>query len=102
MSFVTRSVTATVARAADPSNPGSQTMPYEEILYEVADRVATVTLNRPAKLNAWTPEMEREVREALEQAERDDAVRHPHRGRPGSAGRRHGKPGSGGRRRPPR
>jgi len=50
-------------------------MPSEEILYEVADRVATVTLNRPAKLNAWTPTMEREVQAALDQAEKDDNVR---------------------------
>jgi enoyl-CoA hydratase/carnithine racemase len=50
-------------------------MSYDEILYEVADRVATVTLNRPAKLNAWTPKMEREVQDAMAQAERDDGVR---------------------------
>jgi enoyl-CoA hydratase/carnithine racemase len=50
-------------------------MPYEEILYEVADRVATVTLNRPAKLNAWTRKMENEVGAALAQAEADDKVR---------------------------
>jgi enoyl-CoA hydratase/carnithine racemase len=50
-------------------------MSYDEILYDVADHVATVTLNRPAKLNAWTPHMEQEVRDALRRAEQDAAVR---------------------------
>jgi enoyl-CoA hydratase/carnithine racemase len=43
--------------------------------YEVADGVATLTLDRPERLNAWTPTMEEEVRTALGEAERDDAVR---------------------------
>src|SRR5208282_964246 len=50
-------------------------MPTQETLYEVSDRVATITLNRPDKLNAWTATMEREVRSAVEQAERDEGVR---------------------------
>jgi enoyl-CoA hydratase/carnithine racemase len=50
-------------------------MSYEEILYEVSDRVATVTLNRPAKLNAWTMTMEKEVQRAMLAAEQDDKVR---------------------------
>ena len=50
-------------------------MPKQETLYEVADRVATITLNRPDKLNAWTAIMEQEVRSAIEEAERDDNVR---------------------------
>lgn len=50
-------------------------MPNQETLYGVADRVATITLNRPDKLNAWTAVMEREVREAMEEAERDQSVR---------------------------
>jgi len=49
-------------------------MPTQETIYEVADRVATITLNRPDKLNAWTATMEKEVRARLEEAERDDNV----------------------------
>ena len=50
-------------------------MTYEQILYEVQDRIATVTLNRPERLNAWTPVMEREVRAAMTEATADEAVR---------------------------
>src|SRR5262249_4718761 len=53
----------------------NRSMPYDEILFEVADRIATVTLNRPTKLNAWTMKMEQEVQAALTQAEHDDSVR---------------------------
>ena len=49
-------------------------MPTQEAIYEVANRVATITLNRPDKLNAWTATMEKEVRASLEEAERDDNV----------------------------
>ncbi|MCU0668942.1 MAG: enoyl-CoA hydratase [Myxococcota bacterium] len=47
---------------------------YEEILYEVADPVATITLNRPAQLNAWTDRMAAELKHALAQAEADSRV----------------------------
>jgi enoyl-CoA hydratase/carnithine racemase len=50
-------------------------MSYEEILYEVSDGIATVTLNRPEKLNAWTLHMGAEVRHAFFQANKDEAVR---------------------------
>jgi enoyl-CoA hydratase/carnithine racemase len=50
-------------------------MPTKETLYNVADRVATITLNRPEKLNAWTAVMEQEVRSAMEDAERNGNVR---------------------------
>jgi enoyl-CoA hydratase/carnithine racemase len=50
------------------------TSSYETILYEVEDRVATITFNRPDKLNAVTPLMGRELRDAFDRAEADDSV----------------------------
>ncbi|WP_280155406.1 enoyl-CoA hydratase-related protein [Piscinibacter sp. XHJ-5] len=50
-------------------------MKYQQVLYEVSDRVATITLNRPEALNAWTDVMAEEVWHAMHEAERDDAVR---------------------------
>jgi len=50
-------------------------MSYEQILYTVADRVATITLNRPERLNAWTPHMGRELHHAFATAAGDPEVR---------------------------
>ena len=50
-------------------------MTYEQILYDVSDAVATVTLNRPEKLNAWTMQMGNEVQHAFRRADGDDGVR---------------------------
>ena len=50
-------------------------MAYEQILYGVRDRVATITLNRPERLNAWTPHMGKELYAAFAAAAVDDAVR---------------------------
>jgi enoyl-CoA hydratase/carnithine racemase len=47
---------------------------YREIVYEVKDPVATITLNRPDRLNAWTDRMGDELRHALARAEDDPAV----------------------------
>ena len=44
-------------------------MDYQHILYEVSDKIATITLNRPDRMNAWTPIMERDVRHAMETAD---------------------------------
>ena len=50
-------------------------MNLQEIVYNAADRVATITLNRPDRLNAWTRNMEKEVRAAMDEAARDENVR---------------------------
>ncbi len=46
-----------------------------QLIYEVRDRVATITLNRPEKLNALTAQLMREIVEALGEVERDEEVR---------------------------
>ena len=50
-------------------------MPYETILYEITDGVATITLNRPDKLNAFNDLMIKETTAVFKQANRDRAVR---------------------------
>lgn len=45
------------------------------IRYEVSDRVATITLDRPQRLNAWTGRMHTEYRRAVAAAEADPEVR---------------------------
>jgi enoyl-CoA hydratase/carnithine racemase len=50
-------------------------MSFQDIRYEVADHVLTITLNRPDRLNAFTPTMGRELIEAFDQADADDDVR---------------------------
>ncbi len=46
----------------------------DSIRYEVADRIATITLNRPERMNAFTWEMTDAWAAALTEAQRDDAV----------------------------
>src|SRR2546430_4049691 len=48
---------------------------YQHILYEVSEKIATITLHRPDRMNAWTAIMERDVRHAMEAAAADDNVR---------------------------
>jgi enoyl-CoA hydratase/carnithine racemase len=47
---------------------------YEQILYEVDSPTATIKLNRPDRLNAWTDKMGNELRHAIAQAEADEDV----------------------------
>jgi enoyl-CoA hydratase/carnithine racemase len=50
-------------------------MELTELLYVVCDRVATITLNRPERMNGWTLTMEAEFRHAIAAASADDGVR---------------------------
>lgn len=50
-------------------------MNYEQITYDVSGPIATITLNRPEKLNAYTWIMGAEMRDALTQVEEDDNLR---------------------------
>jgi enoyl-CoA hydratase/carnithine racemase len=47
---------------------------YQDIIYEVEDPIATITMNRPDQLNAFTNRMLAEIRHALAAAEQDERV----------------------------
>jgi enoyl-CoA hydratase/carnithine racemase len=49
-------------------------MNFSDIVYDKSGRIATVTMNRPEKSNAWTPRMGAEMREAMTDADRDDQI----------------------------
>jgi len=48
---------------------------YETLLYEIENRVLTITLNRPDRLNAFNPQMAKDLLDALDHADADDDVR---------------------------
>ncbi len=50
-------------------------MEYSQIIYDVADSIATITLSRPERMNAFTDVMMREVIDAFDQVDADDDVR---------------------------
>src|SRR6266568_3641631 len=50
-------------------------MAYETIKYDVAEQILTVTLNRPDKLNAFNAQMQAELIDAFDAADKDDNVR---------------------------
>ena len=50
-------------------------MSYEQILYELSDTTAVVTINRPDKMNTWNAGVASELSQALGQANMDDNVR---------------------------
>ena len=47
---------------------------YEQITYEVDDRILTIALDRPERLNAFTDRMQEELCDAFDRADADDAV----------------------------
>ena len=50
-------------------------MKFETILYEIENKILTITLNRPEKLNAFTGQMMDDLIKAFDQAGKDDAIR---------------------------
>jgi enoyl-CoA hydratase/carnithine racemase len=58
-----------------PDRKDAPSMDFEQIIYDASDRVLTITLNRPDRLNAWTSTMGRELIEAFDRADDDDDVR---------------------------
>ena len=49
-------------------------MDFKTINYEKRDKTALITLNRPEKLNAWTPSMAEELAESINDANKDKSV----------------------------
>ena len=62
-----------LARPHAHANTGAR-VTFEDILYEVGDGRATITINRPDRLNAFRVQTIRELCEAFEAAADDDAV----------------------------
>lgn len=60
---------------SDPSSDVTATAGTDGITVDVHDHVATITLNRPHKLNAMTPEMTDGLRDAVAEADERDDVR---------------------------
>ena len=50
-------------------------MAYDTILYEVRERICTITLNRPEHMNSYNSQMCQEINLALDAADSDDDVR---------------------------
>lgn len=50
-------------------------MAYEEIIYDVSEQIATITLNRPDQLNSFTNRMLKEIIAAFDESDADDNVR---------------------------
>ena len=48
---------------------------FETLLYDVTDGIATITLNRPEKMNAFTTQMRDDMIAAFDATDADDAVR---------------------------
>jgi enoyl-CoA hydratase/carnithine racemase len=50
-------------------------MAYQHVLYDVQDKILTITLNRPEKLNSFVPGMVEELIDCFDRADADDEVR---------------------------
>jgi enoyl-CoA hydratase/carnithine racemase len=72
---VSDTLTRPRADAADAAGTAAPAAGYRHIRFEVANRIATITLDRPDKLNAFTPTMMAELIDAFDRTDADDAVR---------------------------
>jgi enoyl-CoA hydratase/carnithine racemase len=68
-------MTTSLNLTAKTNNRKEPPMAYETIKYEVAEQILTITLNRPAKLNAFNAAMQKELIEAFDAADKDDNIR---------------------------
>ena len=50
-------------------------MTYQDLIYSVDEGIATITLNRPARMNALSPNLETELHRAFDEADADRAAR---------------------------
>jgi enoyl-CoA hydratase len=50
-------------------------MDYQDLIYSLEDGIATITLNRPTRMNALSPNLEHELHRAFDEADVDPAVR---------------------------
>src|SRR5690606_9635354 len=57
-----------------PRTLRNDSMQYETLLFDVEDGIATITLNRPDKLNAFTRRMAEEIIQALDRVDADDEI----------------------------
>src|SRR5438874_982717 len=59
---------------AAPASAAEATVGSEEVLYEKSGHVATITINRPERMNAFNAAVHRRIPEPWEEVKRDDAV----------------------------
>src|SRR4051794_14940083 len=69
---ITHSLPGSPAARSRCEDPGVST--YEQIMVEQADAVLRITLNRPEKMNAWTPHMMGELTRAITAANDDRSI----------------------------
>lgn len=69
------SATDRAERVHEPAAYAREMLELEELTYDVEDRIATITMNRPDKLNAFTSRMVHEMVACLDETDADDNVR---------------------------
>src|SRR5712691_6117071 len=64
-----------IACTDKPQRVKGRRMSYQDLIYAVDESIATITLNRPARMNALSSNLEEEIHRAFDDAEADPAVR---------------------------